>query len=146
MRNGSVSSVTDVVDKATRSRMMSGIKGKNTKPEMVVRSFLHRQGFRFRLHSKNLPGKPDIVLAKFKTAIFVHGCFWHRHLCTRFVWPKSRRDFWKDKLEGNVRRDRLKQRRIRRLGWRVITLWECSLSDRTLKSLPKRLRSNSADL
>jgi DNA mismatch endonuclease (patch repair protein) len=136
--------VTDVVDKETRSRMMSGIKGKNTKPEMVVRSFLHRQGFRFRLHSKELPGKPDIVLPKYKTAIFVHGCFWHRHLCTRFVWPKSRKVFWKEKLEENVRRDRLKQRKIRRLGWRVITLWECKVSDRTLKALPIKIKSPRA--
>jgi len=129
----------DVVDKETRSRMMSGIKGKNTKPEMVVRSFLHRQGFRFRLHSKTLPGKPDIVLPKFKTVVFVHGCFWHRHLCQQFVWPKARMAFWKEKLEGNVARDKRKQRTLRLLGWNVITLWECGISETSLKRLQRKL-------
>jgi DNA mismatch endonuclease (patch repair protein) len=129
----------DVVDKETRSRMMSGIKGKNTKPEMVVRSFLHRQGFRFRLHSKTLPGKPDIVLPKFKTVVFVHGCFWHRHLCQQFVWPKTRMAFWKEKLEGNVARDKRKQRTLRLLGWNVITLWECGISETSLKRLQRKL-------
>ena len=131
----------DVVDKETRSRMMSGIKGKNTKPEMVVRSFLHRQGFRFRLHSKKLPGKPDIVLPKFKTVVFVHGCFWHRHLCQQFVWPKTRMAFWKEKLEGNAARDKRKQRTLRLLGWNVITLWECSISVTSLKRLQRKLEA-----
>jgi len=131
----------DVVDKETRSRMMSGIKGKNTKPEMVVRSFLHRQGFRFRLHSKTLPGKPDIVLPKFKTVVFVHGCFWHRHLCQQFVWPKTRMAFWKEKLEGNVARDKRKRRTLRFLGWTVITLWECGISETSLKRLQRKLEA-----
>ena len=133
--------MSDVVDKETRSRMMSGIKGKNTKPEMVVRSFLHRQGFRFRLHSKTLPGKPDIVLPKFKTVVFVHGCFWHRHLCQQFVWPKTRMAFWKEKLEGNVARDKRKRRTLRFLGWTVITLWECGISETSLKRLQRKLEA-----
>lgn len=131
----------DVVDKPTRSRMMSGIKGKNTNPEIIVRSFLHRQGFRFRLHGKGLPGKPDIVLPKYRAVVFVQGCFWHRHLCKQFVWPKSRKTFWKNKLEGNAARDKRKQRALRHLGWRVLVLWECKINEASLKRLSKRLQA-----
>jgi DNA mismatch endonuclease (patch repair protein) len=97
--------MTDIVDSKTRSRMMSGIKGKNTKPEILIRSLLHRNGFRFRIHEKNLPGKPDIVLKRYQAVIFVHGCFWHRHLCHLFKWPKTRPDFWRDKINKNVIND-----------------------------------------
>lgn len=105
---------------------MSRIKGKNTKPEMVVRSLLHRAGYRFRLHDKKLPGKPDVVLPKYKTVIFVHGCFWHRHEgCKNCTTPSGNGTFWKEKLEGNVLRDRIHGAKLKELGWRSIVIWEC---------------------
>ena len=97
--------MVDVVDTATRSRMMAGIKGKNTQPERLVRSLLHRKGFRFRLNVRELPGKPDIVLPSYHAVIFVNGCFWHGHDCVRFKWPKTRTDFWQHKIEGNRSND-----------------------------------------
>jgi DNA mismatch endonuclease, patch repair protein len=119
--------LVDKVDKATRSRMMSAIKGKDTKPEIIVRRALHAAGFRFRLHDKKLPGKPDIVLAKYNTVIFVNGCFWHAHECPNFSWPKSRRKFWEKKLLGNRRRDCDVLVRLRDDGWKTIVIWECVL-------------------
>lgn len=120
--------MADVVDKATRSRMMSGIKGKNTKPEMVVRQGLHRAGFRFRLHAPGLPGKPDLILPKWRAAIFVHGCFWHRHPGCRFTTtPATRPEFWAEKFRHNVLRDQRNQAALRNQGWRVATVWECDL-------------------
>ena len=120
--------MVDVVDSATRSRMMSGIRGKNTHPEMVVRKFLHKHGFRFRLHSKNLPGRPDIVLSKWMVVIFVHGCFWHRHKGCRYsTMPKSNAARWLEKFEGNVARDKKNQLELVKEGWKVIVLWECGL-------------------
>lgn len=107
--------------------MMSGIRGKNTKPEIIVRKALHAAGYRFRLHRKDLPGKPDIVLPKYKTVIFVHGCFWHKHDCRYFKWPKTRPDFWREKIEGNVERDRLAYEKLEEMGWRVKVVWECEL-------------------
>jgi DNA mismatch endonuclease (patch repair protein) len=106
---------------------MAAIKGSNTKPELAVRSALHRAGLRFRLHRKDLPGRPDIVLPKYKTVIFVHGCFWHRHGCANSVMPKTRREFWEEKLEGNRRRDSRQQRALRSAGWRVLVVWECAV-------------------
>jgi DNA mismatch endonuclease (patch repair protein) len=134
--------VADVVDKATRSRMMSGIRGKNTLPEMLVRSFLHASGFRYRLHVKDLPGKPDIVLPKYRTVVFVHGCFWHQHPgCRNAVMPKSNRKFWQEKLEGNVERDRRNVAALRKAGWRCLKIWECQTSNtKLLGALIKRLR------
>jgi DNA mismatch endonuclease (patch repair protein) len=118
----------DLVDAATRSRMMSGIKGKHTKPELVVRRFLHASGFRFRLHRKELPGRPDLVLPKYRLAIFVHGCFWHRHAdCFYSTIPKSRVNFWQGKLEGNAVRDALHIASLLESGWRVMVVWECGL-------------------
>jgi len=117
----------DIVDRETRSRMMSGIKGKNTKPELTIRKLLHKEGFRFRLHVKDLPGKPDIVLKKYNAVIFVHGCFWHRHDCKYFKWPKSRPDFWKEKLNGNVENDRMNVKKLQSLDWRICLVWECSI-------------------
>ncbi len=127
--------MTDIVDRATRSRMMSGIRGKNTRPEILVRKALHAQGFRFRLHDKTLPGKPDIVLKKHKTVVFVHGCFWHGHDCKHFKWPKTRPDFWKGKIEGNKERDQKHQRQLEEMGWVVKVVWECELKDDLTKSL-----------
>ncbi len=109
--------------------MMSGIRGKDTKPEIVVRSFLHRSGLRFRLHAK-LPGKPDLIFPRYRIALFVHGCFWHRHRdCGRAAIPKTRTGWWEAKFERNVARDRRNSRALRRLGWRVLTIWECETED-----------------
>lgn len=119
--------MSDIVDKITRSRMMSGIKGKNTGPELTIRAALHKRGFRYRLHDRNLSGHPDLVLPKYQAVIFVHGCFWHRHRCHRFKWPKTRRKFWRTKLNGNVRADRRNCKRLREDGWRVLAVWECAL-------------------
>jgi DNA mismatch endonuclease (patch repair protein) len=123
--------MADVVDAKTRSQMMSGIKGKNTKPEILVRKALHARGFRFRLHDKKLPGKPDIILPKYKTVIFVHGCFWHKHDCKYFKWPKTRPDFWRDKIEGNVERDEKHHQQLKELGWNVKIIWECEIKDKS---------------
>src|ERR1044071_886761 len=120
--------MVDVHSKATRSYNMSRIKGKNTKPEMLVRKFLHAQGFRYKLHDKTLPGKPDIVLPKYKTVIFVHGCFWHGHEgCRYFVVPKTRTEWWMEKIRKNISNDALKQEALRKAGWKVIQIWECEL-------------------
>ena len=121
-----------------RSRTTSRIKGKNTKPEIAVRSMLHRAGYRFRLHGRKLPGSPDIVLARHKTVVFVHGCFWHRHEgCKYTTTPKTRTEFWSDKFRKNVERDARQQRELREMGWRVLIVWECELRD--LETLKKRL-------
>ena len=118
----------DTLTKEQRRRCMSVIRGRDTKPELLVRSLLHKQGFRFRLHVKDLPGTPDVVLPKYETAIFVHGCFWHVHRCRRGrAAPATNRAFWKEKRAGNVHRDRVVRQLIRRLGWRVIIVWECQL-------------------
>lgn len=120
--------MTDVVDKATRSRMMAGIRGKNTKPEMIVRKALHAQGFRFRLHAKKLPGKPDLVLPKYKAVIFVHGCFWHGHAnCHYFHIPSTRPEFWREKIHDNQLRDDRNIGLLAMLGWKIMILWECSI-------------------
>lgn len=118
----------DIVSKEKRSRIMSGIKGKNTKPELLLRSALHKLGFRFRIQRKDLPGKPDIVLPKYKTIIFVHGCFWHRHPGCKYAYtPKSNIEFWTNKLEGNVIRDRLTEKALEEMGWRILIVWECEV-------------------
>lgn len=118
----------DVVDAATRSRMMSGIRSKDTQPEILVRKYLHSQGFRFRLHTRKLPGTPDLVLPKYKVAIFVHGCFWHRHEGCRYATtPASNAERWKLKFDANIERDARKSSMLRAAGWRVIVVWECEL-------------------
>lgn len=121
----------DVVDKVTRSRMMSGIKGVDTKPELIVRSGLHERGFRFRLHDKTLPGKPDLVLKKYNAVIFVNGCFWHKHDCHLFKWPKTREAFWRKKIEGNAARDEKNVQALLDAGWRVMVVRECALKGKT---------------
>jgi len=122
--------MADVHSKRTRSYNMSQIRGKDTKPELVVRSLVHRMGYRFRLHVKGLPGKPDLVLPRHQKVIFVHGCYWHMHRC-RYgrVVPKTNTEFWQDKRQGNVDRDRRNLRKLRRLGWRPLVLWECWTRD-----------------
>jgi DNA mismatch endonuclease (patch repair protein) len=116
----------DRLNRERRSWNMSRIRGKHTAPEMVVRSLLHRLGYRFRLHGKTLPGRPDVVLSKYKTVVFVHGCFWHRHKgCKNCTTPTNRREFWVAKLEGNAARDKLHRRALEKLGWRVFVVWEC---------------------
>jgi len=121
-----------------RSALMRSVRQKNTAPEMIVRRALHALGLRFRLHLANLPGTPDIVLARHSTVIFVHGCFWHRHNgCARTTSPKTRAAFWNFKFEANMKRDKMKSRTLRQLGWRVITVWECET--RNLEKLKTRL-------
>jgi len=122
--------MADVVDKATRSRMMAGIKGKDTKPEMLIRSELHRRGFRFRKNVKELPGKPDIVLPKYKAVIMVNGCFWHGHGCRLFKWPSTRPEFWKNKIHENMRRDKRNISELNDSGWTVFLVWECEMKGR----------------
>ncbi|NLO51610.1 MAG: DNA mismatch endonuclease Vsr [Bacteroidales bacterium] len=120
--------MTDVHDKKTRSYNMSRIKGKNTKPEILVRKFLHKNGYRYRLNYSKLPGKPDIVLPKYKTAIFINGCFWHGHKgCKFFVIPKTRTEWWLEKINGTINRDKIKIKELEKQGWNMITLWECEL-------------------
>ena len=124
---------------------MSRIRSENTLPEVLVRSLMHRLGYRFRIHSRELPGRPDIVLAKWKTVVFVHGCFWHRHQrCPYAYSPKSRKAFWEKKLSENVKRDRKKARILRALGWQVVTVWECELKHTKLvQERLKLIRENA---
>jgi DNA mismatch endonuclease, patch repair protein len=119
--------LADIVDKATRSRMMSGIRSRNTRPEMKVRSALHRAGFRFRLHAQRLPGKPDLVFPKHHAVLFVHGCYWHRHEGCRIAsTPSTNREFWVGKFEANIVRDRQARQALLAAGWRVAVVWECA--------------------
>lgn len=139
--------MADVHSPETRSFNMSQIKGKNTKPEELVRRYLFSQGFRYRKNVSTLPGKPDIVLPKYKTCIFVNGCFWHKHEgCKYFVWPKNNAEFWKKKITGNVERDLRQQNELRLLGWNVVVIWECELKkdrfNETMASVTDNLRNN----
>ena len=130
----------DRISKARRSWNMSRIRSGNTGPERIVRSMLHCMGYRFRLHVKDLPGKPDIVLPKYRTIIFVHGCFWHRHPACKYAYtPKSRKMFWNTKFRANVARDAEVRNRLAKLGWKVIVVWECEL--REPGALRERLRT-----
>lgn len=121
----------DTLTPAQRSERMSRVRSKDTKPEMLVRTMVHRMGFRYRLHDKSLPGNPDLVFPSRGKIIFVHGCFWHRHgvSCEYTRWPKSKLDFWRPKLEQNHRRDKIVRRDLRKLGWQVLTVWECQLKN-----------------
>ena len=145
--------MADVVDPATRSRMMSGIRGKNTKPELTIRKALHARGFRYRIHCKDLPGNPDLCLPKYRAVIFVHGCFWHGHDCHLFKWPKTRPEFWKQKIDRNCSVDAAALVRLAEAGWRVATVWECALKGKTrlqledaVASLDRWLRSDEPGL
>lgn len=130
----------DKLSPIARSRVMSAVHGKNTTPEIMVRRTLHALGVRFRLHRKDLPGKPDIVLPKYRTCIFVHGCFWHQHLgCKRASKPSSNEDFWFRKLQGNIERDKQNSLALQELGWRVFVVWECETKHK--EALVMRLKS-----
>jgi len=136
--------MADVHTNAQRSYNMSRIKGKNTKPEMLVRKFLHAHGFRYKLHDKTLPGKPDLVLPKYKTVIFIHGCFWHGHSnCKYFTIPKTRTQWWTDKINKNVSNDEKAVKLLKKEGWKIITVWECTLkpakSNQSLHKLKAKL-------
>lgn len=120
----------DVVDAATRSRMMAGIRGKDTKPELALRKALFARGFRYRLHAPDLPGKPDMVLPRYRATIFVNGCFWHGHDCPLFRLPGTRTEFWKAKIDRNRERDAEIAGRISDAGWRQLIVWECSMKGR----------------
>ena len=119
---------------------MATIKARNTKPEIAVRSMLHRMGYRFRIHRKDLAGTPDIVLPRHRTVLFVHGCFWHEHACKKTKMPKTRIEYWEDKISGNRRRDALKQSQLQALGWKVVVVWECELKEPAL--LASKIRKN----
>jgi DNA mismatch endonuclease (patch repair protein) len=137
--------MADVHDTATRSYNMSQIKSRNTKPEMLVRKFLHANGFRYRLHVKNLPGKPDIVLPKYKTVIFVHGCFWHGHKhCKYFIVPKTRTDWWLNKINGNICNDTKAITLLKKEGWKLITVWTCMLTSKNISKTLIKLKSRIA--
>jgi DNA mismatch endonuclease (patch repair protein) len=139
----------DTLSPEERSLLMGRIRGKNTKPEMLVRSMLHRCGYRYSLHRKELPGKPDIVLRKYRTLVFVHGCFWHRHKnCKVASMPKSNTAFWQAKFERNVANDKKHRRELKKLGWKVIVVWECELKnpEKVLLRLLKELPADSEDL
>ena len=122
--------MADVHDKTTRSRNMAAIRSRNSKPEMIVRSGLHRTGLRFRLHRRDLPGTPDLVFPKYRAVVFIHGCFWHQHECSLFKWPKTDAEFWRNKINRNVELDYAAQARLGELGWRVAVVWECTLKGR----------------
>lgn len=119
--------MTDNLTPAQRSAVMSKIKGRNSSPEMKVRRLLHREGYRFRLHRRDLPGTPDIVLPRYRTAVFVHGCFWHGHDCRRFSWPKTNAAFWREKISANRKRDSQAREALASMGWKVFVIWTCSL-------------------
>ncbi len=129
--------MADIVSSAIRSRMMAGIKGTNTKPELVVRRGLFRAGFRYILHDKRLPGKPDLVFPRYRSVVFIHGCFWHCHGCALFKWPSSNVVFWRTKLSGNKKLDRRNLALLKAAGWRTLVIWECALKG------PRRLATEA---
>ena len=135
--------MADKHSKEVRSYNMSRIRGKDTKPEEIVRKYLFSHGFRYRKNDPRLPGKPDIVLMKYHTVVFVNGCFWHHHNCKYFVWPKNNADFWKEKINRNVERDRENSRLLKKAGFRIITVWECDLKhdrEAVLQKLVKEIK------
>lgn len=143
--------MADIVDKATRSRMMAGIRGRDTRPEVQLRKALHAQGFRFRLQDRKLPGRPDIVLPRYHAVIFVNGCFWHRHAgCRLTTTPATRPEFWQAKFEGNRERDRKNMADLRAAGWRIAVVWECALrpstADVVAQTVARWLRTSEPEL
>lgn len=133
--------MADVVPPAVRSRMMAGIRSKDTSPEIIIRRGLHALGFRYRLHVRDLPGKPDLVFPGRRAVLFAHGCFWHGHDCHLFVWPKSRALWWKEKIERNRTVDARNMESLARMGWRVGVIWECALKGRTRRPLDALIES-----
>ena len=129
--------MSDIFSKSKRSDIMSKISGKETKPEILVRKHLFSKGYRFRKNVKDLPGKPDIVLPKYKTVIFIHGCFWHGHTCKRGVLPETNQEFWKEKIEKNIARDNRNVAELKARGWNVIVIWQCEIKNH--KSQKERL-------
>jgi DNA mismatch endonuclease (patch repair protein) len=130
----------DRLDPQARSRLMSKVRGKNTKPELAVRTYLHAMGLRFRLHDATLPGRPDLILKSRRAVVFVHGCFWHGHVgCRKARVPKTRAEFWKSKMDTNAARDRRSIRKLRSMGWRVFVVWQCEISERRLDRLYRRI-------
>lgn len=127
--------MSDIVNERTRSEMMAGIRAVDTKPEMAIRKALFSRGFRYRLHYNKLTGKPDLVLPKYRAAIFVDGCFWHMHGCELFKWPKTRKEFWRTKLTRNRDRDIEVVSQLRSAGWRVMRIWECALKGRNKRTI-----------
>ena len=136
--------MTDTFSPEERSRVMSRVQGRDTRPELYVRRAVWTEGFRFRLHVKKLPGKPDMVLPKYRLAVFIHGCFWHHHGCAKDRRPSSNREYWDRKLDGNAARDARHRAELEKLGWSVATIWECRLKDGT-ESLLTRLRNVRSD-
>ncbi|HTM81949.1 MAG TPA: very short patch repair endonuclease [Asticcacaulis sp.] len=123
--------MTDVHDKATRSRNMAAIRGRDTSPELRIRKGLHALGFRYRTHAKDLPGKPDLVFPKYRAVVFINGCFWHQHDCHMFKWPLTRPDFWQAKIGRNADNDVRNTLELAKAGWRIATVWECAVKGRT---------------
>ncbi|NVK40712.1 MAG: DNA mismatch endonuclease Vsr [Oceanospirillaceae bacterium] len=123
--------MTDIVSRKKRSEMMSGIRGKDTKPELLIRHALFARGYRYRIHTKGIPGKPDLTLRRYKAAIFIHGCFWHMHNCNLFKWPSSRPEFWRNKLTGNAQRDLGNIDALHKAGWRTCIVWECAIKGKS---------------
>ena len=135
---------TDVLTPEQRRLVMSRIRGKDTKPEMLIRRGLHGRGFRYRLHVAGLPGTPDMVFPRYRTVVFVHGCFWHGHGCSLFKWPKTRVGFWKAKINRNVERDREARIALKQSEWRVVAIWECALRGKLRRVLPDVLNAAEA--
>ena len=131
----------DVLSRERRHHVMSQIRGKDTRPEMLIRRGLHRLGLRYRIHQKTMPGTPDLVFTKYRVVVFVHGCFWHGHSCPLFKWPKTRASFWKTKINRNRERDREALMEIDKDGWRTLVIWECSLKGKNKKPLPEVLQA-----
>ena len=129
----------DTFSDKKRSKIMQNIKSKNTKPELVIRKLLHSKGYRFKIHDKKLPGNPDIVMPKRMVVVNVHGCYWHYHGCSRSNIPKTQTGYWVDKLENNKRRDFQNKRKLKKLGWRVIDVWECTLKKKNLEKTFNKL-------
>lgn len=128
--------MVDVVSKKKRSEMMAGIGPEDTRPELVVRRLLHRRGYRYKLHDKKLPGKPDLVFKRFQAVIQIQGCFWHGHKCHLFKWPSTRKEFWKEKISANIKRDVNNLHKLDQAGWKTLVIWECALKGK--EKLPDR--------
>lgn len=133
----------DRISSEKRSWNMGQIKSTDTKPEKIVRSFIHNTGLRFRLHDKNLPGRPDIILKKYNTVIFVDGCFWHRHIGCKYCYtPKSRKNFWEDKFKKNIERDKVVNKSYNSIHWRLIRIWECEIDEKRLHNLVNQIKNS----